>query len=81
MRGIYFKVTFPSLLFGTRVSSSLCRKADVDPQSEMDAVGGGLVELPAGQKRSNVPPACKGKEGEDRGATRAALKDRHQSPL
>lgn len=40
VRGIYFKVTFPSLLFGTRVSSSLCRRAGLDPQSEMGAVRG-----------------------------------------
>lgn len=36
-------------------------------------LGAVLVELPAGWKRSNVPPACKGKEGEEREASRAAL--------
>lgn len=33
-----------------------------------------LVELPAGWKRSNVPRVGKGKEGEERGASPAALR-------
>lgn len=41
-------------------------------------MGAVLVELPAGWKRSNVPPAGKGKEGEERGASPAAL--RRQTP-
>lgn len=40
-------------------------------------LGAVLVELPAGWKRSKVPPAGKGKEGEERGASPAALKGRH----
>lgn len=40
VRGIYFKVTFLNPLFGTRVLCSLCRRADVDPKSEVDAVRG-----------------------------------------
>lgn len=37
-------------------------------------LGAVLVELPAGWKRSNVPPAGKRKEGEERGASPAALR-------
>lgn len=37
-------------------------------------LGAVLVELPAGWKRSDVPPAGKGKEGEKRGASPAALR-------
>lgn len=42
-------------------------------------LGAVLVELPAGWKRSSVPPAGKGKEGEERGVSPAALR-RVQTP-
>lgn len=61
VRSIFFKVTFPSLLFGIGVSSSLCRRVDVDPQSEMDAVLG----CPSGAARRLEKEQCPtGRQGE-----------------
>lgn len=68
MRGIYFKVTFPSLLFGTRVSSSLCRRADVDPQSEMDAVRGWPSGAACRSEKEQCPTSLQGGGGRGQGS-------------
>lgn len=60
VRGICCKVTFPSLLLGTRVSSSLCRKAGLDPQSEMGAVRGCLSGAACRLEKEQCPTSRQG---------------------
>lgn len=78
-RGIYFKCTFPSLLFGTRVSYSLCRRADVDPQSEMNAVRGCPSGAACRLEKEQCPPSRQGEGGRGEGSKFCCTqKGRHQ---
>lgn len=82
VRSIYFEVTFPSLLFGTRVSSSLCRRADVDPQNEMAAVRGWPSGAACRWEKDQCPTSTKGEGGRGEGNNSCCTqKGRHQSPL
>lgn len=60
VRGIGFKVTLPSLLLGTRVSSSPCRRAGQDPQSEMGAVRGCLSGAACRLEKEQCPTSRQG---------------------
>lgn len=79
VRGIYFKIIIPSLLFGTRVSSSLCRRADVDPQSEMDAVRGWPSGAACRLEKKQCPTSMQGEGGRGEGSNSCCTqKGRHQ---
>lgn len=66
-RGIYFKVTFLSPLFGTGVLCSLCRRADVDPESKVDAVRGCPSGVACRLEKEQCPTSRQGEGGREEG--------------